>query len=236
MPWARWNCWFAMIVGLAGFLAAGCQQKMADQPSYEEYEPCELFADGTTAQQLVPGTVPRGHLRIDSALFAGRDSLVNTPTAEVAMAAGERAEDPTVQQVLDAEALAYEGLVTEFPLPVSRKFVEHGRNRYMIYCVVCHDAVGDGRGKIVDRGYTRPPSYHIERLRSAPVGYLFRVIGEGYGSMPSYAAQIPPRDRWAIVAYLRALQLSQHFPEEELPETLKARLRESDQVAARRAE
>ena len=83
----------------------------------------------------------------------------------------------------------------------------------MIYCVVCHDPLGTGQGKIVERGYTAPPSYHIERLRNAPVGYLFAVISEGYGSMPSYGAQIPVRDRWAIVGYLRALQASQHFPE-----------------------
>jgi mono/diheme cytochrome c family protein len=83
----------------------------------------------------------------------------------------------------------------------------------MIYCVVCHDPLGTGHGTIVQRGYTPPPSYHIERLRTAPVGHLFAVISEGYGSMPSYADQIPTRDRWAIVAYLRALQASQHYPE-----------------------
>ena len=96
----------------------------------------------------------------------------------------------------------------------------------MIYCVVCHDAAGTGRGKIVERGYTRPPSYHIDRLRRAPVGHFFRVITLGYGSMPSYAAQIPPRDRWAIVAFVRALQLSQHFPEDQLPADLRKRLAE----------
>ena len=82
--------------------------------------------------------------------------------------------------------------------------LEHGYHRFMIYCVVCHDPLGTGQGKIVERGYTAPPSYHIERLRNVPVGYLFAVISEGYGSMPSYGAQIPVRDRWAIVGYLRA--------------------------------
>jgi hypothetical protein len=87
----------------------------------------------------------------------------------------------------------------------------------MIYCVVCHDPLGTGRGKIVERGYTQPPSYHIERLRKAPVGRFFDVMTNGYGSMPDYKQQIPPWDRWAIAAYVRALQLSQHFPAKDLP-------------------
>ena len=99
--------------------------------------------------------------------------------------------------------------------------LEHGYHRFMIYCVVCHDPLGTGQGKIVQRGYTAPPSYHIERLRKAPVGYLFAVISEGYGSMPSYGAQIPVRDRWAIVGYLRALQASQHFPEAKLTDEMR---------------
>src|SRR5207244_4500643 len=97
-----------------------------------------------------------------------------------------------------------------------------GRTRYMIYCAVCHDPLGTGRGKIVERGYTQPPSYHIDRLRSVPVGHLFDVITNGYGSMPDYKQQISPHDRWAIVAYLRALQLSQHFPENALTEDMRA--------------
>ena len=102
--------------------------------------------------------------------------------------------------------------VDTFPFPVTREVLEHGRERYMIYCVVCHDPLGTGRGKIVERGYTQPPSYHIERLRNVAVGHFFEVITNGYGSMPDYKQQVPPRDRWAIAAYIRALQLSQHFP------------------------
>ncbi len=106
--------------------------------------------------------------------------------------------------------------VDTFPFPVTRAVLEQGRNRYTIYCVVCHDSLGTGRGKIVERGYTPPPSYHIERLRHVAVGHFFDVITNGYGSMPDYKQQIPVRDRWAIAAYVRALQLSQHFPENEL--------------------
>ncbi len=105
----------------------------------------------------------------------------------------------------------YSGIET-FPFPVTLDVVKHGQNRFMIYCVVCHDALGTGHGKIVERGYTRPPSYHIDRLRQAPVGHFFEVISKGYGSMPSYGSQVPPLDRWAIIAYIRALQTSQRFP------------------------
>src|SRR5262249_5745930 len=112
--------------------------------------------------------------------------------------------------------------IDTFPFPITAEVLQHGQNRYMIYCIVCHDALGTGRGKIVERGYTPPPSFHIERLRTAPVGHFFDVMTKGYGSMPSYRKQVPPRDRWAIIAYIRALQLSQHFPERELTESMRA--------------
>src|SRR5205085_3233880 len=94
---------------------------------------------------------------------------------------------------------------------------QRGQERYMIFCVVCHDPLGTGQGKIVERGYTPPPSFHIARLRQAPVGHFFDVITNGYGSMPEYRAQVPPRDRWAIVAYIRALQRSQHATLKDVP-------------------
>ncbi len=110
--------------------------------------------------------------------------------------------------------------------------LEHGYNRFMIYCVVCHDPLGTGKGKIVERGYTAPPSYHIERLRDVPAGYLFAVISEGYGSMPSYSNQIPVRDRWAIAGYLRALQLSQHYPEAKLTDAMREEYKKQAKPAA----
>src|SRR5262249_49418566 len=105
-----------------------------------------------------------------------------------------------------------------FPFEVTEEVLRHGRDRYMIYCVVCHDAAGTGLGTVVQRGYSPPPSYHIDRLRNVPVGHLFKVVSLGYGSMPSYRKQINAPDRWAIVAYIRALQLSQHFPAQEVTE------------------
>ncbi len=220
--------WASVLVLL---LACGCQQKMAAQPSFDTYEPCEFFKDGMTARQLPQGTVARGHLRIDSALFTGIEpgSAARSPAAS---SAGNSSQQPSVDRLLAAEAARFEGVVDEFPIPVTREVVEHGRNRFMIYCVVCHDPLGAGHGKIVERGYTKPPSYHIDRLRDAPVGHFFRVITEGYGSMPSYAAQIPVRDRWAIVAYVRALQLSQHFSRDELPEQLRQKWQAKEQKLA----
>jgi cbb3-type cytochrome c oxidase subunit III len=95
------------------------------------------------------------------------------------------------------------------PFPVTREVLDRGRERYNIYCSPCHSELGDGNGMIVQRGYRRPPSYHIDRLRQAPVGHFFDVMTNGFGAMPDYASQVPPRDRWCIIAYIRALQLSQ---------------------------
>jgi hypothetical protein len=95
------------------------------------------------------------------------------------------------------------------PFPVTEDVLARGRERFNIYCAPCHSRLGDGNGMIVQRGFRAPPSYHTERLRKAPLGYFFDVMTEGFGAMPEYASQIPPRDRWCIVAYIRALQLSQ---------------------------
>jgi mono/diheme cytochrome c family protein len=92
---------------------------------------------------------------------------------------------------------------------VTEEVVRRGRERYDIFCAMCHGPVGQGDGMIVRRGYRQPPSYHEDRLRRAPVGYFFRVMTEGFGAMPPYKSQVPVQDRWAIAAYVRALQLSQ---------------------------
>ncbi|MGH7821235.1 MAG: c-type cytochrome [Candidatus Binatia bacterium] len=107
--------------------------------------------------------------------------------------------------------------VDTFPFGVDSRLLERGRDRYDIYCAPCHDRVGAGRGMVVRRGFRQPPSFHEQRLREAAVGYFFDVITNGFGVMPDYAAQIAVRDRWAIVAYLRALQLSQHATTAEVP-------------------
>jgi cytochrome c553 len=115
-------------------------------------------------------------------------------------------------------------LVTTFPMPVTREVLERGRERFDIYCSVCHGRTGEGNGIIVQRGFPVPPSYHIDRLRQAPVGHFFDVMTQGYGIMYSYAERVKPEDRWAIAAYIRALQLSHNMKLAELPADERARL------------
>jgi cytochrome c553 len=115
-------------------------------------------------------------------------------------------------------------LVTTFPMPITRELLERGRERFDIYCSVCHGRTGGGNGMIVQRGFPVPPSYHIDRLRQAPVGHFFDVMTQGYGIMYSYAERVKPEDRWAIAAYIRALQLSQNMKLAELPSSERAKL------------
>jgi mono/diheme cytochrome c family protein len=104
------------------------------------------------------------------------------------------------------------------PFPVTKEVLERGRERYNIYCAPCHSRIGDGNGFIPSRGFTRmPPSYHIPRLQKAPLGYFFDVMTNGFGIMPDYASQVSPEDRWKIVAYIRALQLSQSASMKDVP-------------------
>lgn len=119
-------------------------------------------------------------------------------------------------------------LVDKFPIPVTAEVLERGQERFNIFCSPCHDRLGTGRGMVVQRGYRQPPSFHIERLRAAPAGHFFDVMTKGLGAMPDYAAQIPPRDRWAIVAYVRALELSQSATLEDVPAAERERLAEPE--------
>ena len=107
--------------------------------------------------------------------------------------------------------------VATLPVPVTRQLLERGQQRFNIYCSPCHDRTGSGEGRVVTRGLRRPPSYHIDRLRQAPPGYFFDVMTNGFGVMPDYRAQIPVADRWAIIAYIRVLQLSQHAALDDVP-------------------
>lgn len=114
--------------------------------------------------------------------------------------------------------------VQQFPFPVTKEVLLRGQNRFNIYCTPCHDRLGDGNGMVVRRGYRHPPSYHIDRLRQAADGYIFDVITNGFGAMPDYAAQIPVRDRWTIVAYIRALQLSHNASINDVPPDARGQL------------
>lgn len=138
---------------------------------------------------------------------------------------GEQGQQPGQQQAgQEGEAPA-----ELFPFPITLEVLELGRERYNIYCAVCHDRVGTGQGVIVQRGFSRPPSLHIERLREAPVGHYFDVITNGWGAMPNYGYMIPVRDRWAIIAYIRALQLSQNATIEDVPPEQRDQLASEEQ-------
>ncbi len=111
-----------------------------------------------------------------------------------------------------------------FPFPITRADLERGRERYNVYCTPCHDYTGSGEGMIVQRGFPQPPSYHIQRLRTAPVGHFYGVITNGFGAMYSYAARIEPADRWRIAAYIRVLQLSRNATIGDVPPAERAKL------------
>jgi mono/diheme cytochrome c family protein len=111
-----------------------------------------------------------------------------------------------------------------FPFPVTIQVMNRGQERFNIYCSECHGKLGDGNGMIPSRGYRRPPSFHTDTLRAAKTGHFFDVMTNGFGAMPTYAPQVPVNDRWAIIAYIRALQLSQHGTVNDLPPNLRASL------------
>jgi mono/diheme cytochrome c family protein len=115
-------------------------------------------------------------------------------------------------------------LVTTLPSPVTRELLERGQERYNIHCSPCHDRTGDGNGMIVQRGFPRPPSFHVDRLRQAPIGHFYDVITHGYGIMYSYAARVEAADRWAIAAYIRVLQTSQNGQVADVPEEDRTKL------------
>jgi mono/diheme cytochrome c family protein len=178
-PRTRRAAWLVLAL-----LAGACRQDMAEQPRYDPLEASRFFPDGQAARPRVAGTVARGELADDTALFTGK---------------------------------AEGRLVDKVPVAVTPEVLARGRERFDIYCSPCHDRVGTGKGMIVRRGYRQPPSLHDERLRQAPAGHFFDVVTNGFGVMPAYAAQVPVHDRWAIVAYIRALQRSQHATLADVP-------------------
>jgi len=158
----------------------GCHTDMWVQPRTKALSESKFYPDGQASRPLVAGTIARDHLRDDDAFFTG-------------------AKDGKWLDTL--------------PLPVTEALLKRGQDRFKVYCTPCHGQLGNGKGMIAQRGLAlkRPVgNYHTERLRAMPVGYFYDVITNGYGAMYSYASRIQPQDRWAVVAYIRALQLAQH--------------------------
>ncbi|HEY7789904.1 MAG TPA: cytochrome c [Vicinamibacterales bacterium] len=149
------------------------------------------------------------------------------PLRQTEFFSSSRSERPLVRGTvargqLREDTLLYTGMLDgkaadEFPYPVTEAMVQRGQDRFNIYCSPCHGRTGRGDGMIVRRGFHKPPSYFDARLMNAPVGHFFDVITNGFGAMQDYKAQVPVRDRWAIAAYIRALQLSEHAPLADVP-------------------
>jgi mono/diheme cytochrome c family protein len=194
------------------FASVGCRRDMQDQPKMRPYRSTSFFGDGLSARPPVPGTVPRGFLRTDREFFTGKKNTQTgstgsqSPAAQPAVSPGQNA---TSTNVTSQNAVSYPDAVDTFPFAITEQILARGKERYEIFCSVCHGLTGYGDGMIVRRGFRRAASYHDDRLRQAPVGHFFDVVTNGWGAMPSYAAQIPAQDRWAIIAYIRALQYSQ---------------------------
>ena len=149
-----------------------------------------------------------------------------------------RSERPLVENAVARGAIADDELFVpkdsnNFPLRVDLQLLDRGEERYKIFCSPCHGLQGDGNGMVVLRGMKQPPSYHQDRLRQAPNGYIYDVTTNGFGQMLGYSAQIPPHDRWAIIAYIRALQLSRNAKVTDLPAELREKLNQSEAPAAK---
>ena len=174
-------------------------------------------------------------------LLACQQQMADQPRYKPLQKSGFFGDDRSARPVVEgtvargqlrADAHFYTGksggkLVDTFPFPITRAVLLRGQERFNIFCAPCHDRVGTGQGTVVRRGFRAPASYHVDRLRQAPVGHFFDVMTHGFGAMSDYAEQIPAEDRWAIAAYIRALQLSQHAALADVPEKERQRLLET---------
>ena len=204
---------FAFCLLFFAFFASACRQDMHDQPKYEIYEKSNFdsFKKDESASRPIPSnTVARGHLNDDTLLYTGK--LDQTGNQSQSQGTGE-----------------FSSFANTFPFEVKTEDIRRGGERFNIYCSVCHDRTGSGQGMVVKRGYKQPPTFHSDRLRNAPAGYIFDVITRGFGAMPDYSAQIGARDRWLIVAYIRALQLSQNTNQNELTPEEKNKIQSSEE-------
>ncbi len=191
-------------------------QNMYDQPKYQPLAESPLWPDGQSARPLVPGVVVHsgGAWADTSSGRAGLQPMLPALTATY----------PVDEQGKRRANLPEEPPTLQNPIPLTVENLQRGRERFDTYCAPCHSPAGDGDGMVVRRGFPRPPSYHTERLRRAADQHFYDVISHGYGVMYPYADRIEPHDRWAIVGYIRALQLSQNARLGDVPEGERNRL------------
>jgi hypothetical protein len=179
-----------LLVGAAALmLIAGCRQDMQDQPKIISQRGSDFFSDHRGARPQVANTVARGQLHADSYFYTG-----------VVQGANGYREEKNLM-----------------PFPVTLEVLQRGQERFNIYCSTCHSRVGNGLGMVVERGYKPAANFHDQVRLSQPLSHYFYAMSHGYGAMPDYSAQIAPVDRWAIAAYIRALQLSQAATAEDVP-------------------
>jgi mono/diheme cytochrome c family protein len=172
---------------------AACRQDMQDQPKYLAYRESTFFKDNSSMRHPPEGTVARGFLKADTQFYTGKMPAGQGGAAATGQAGGTTGSKEAPD-------------VTTFPFQITDEVMSRGKERFEIYCSACHGLTGQGDGMIVRRGYRKPPTFTDQRLLASPVGHYFDVITNGWGAMPSYAPQVPVHDRWAIIAYIRALQ------------------------------
>lgn len=198
------------VAALAALCLAGCGRWVEDmfsQPKYIPGRTAPMFPDGQAQRQPPSGSVAQSS-----------GTLASTSS-------GREGRDEVSQMRLAAQAPTY-------PHPVTAALLARGQERYGIFCLPCHGPLGDGDGWIVRRGFPPPPSYHSDRLRQVDDRHVYEVITQGYGIMYSYADRLSPQDRWAVVAFVRTLQASQHVAAADLPIDLRKRLAMASQGAA----
>lgn len=239
---------------LLASVATACQQRMAEQPYYRPYDESAFYADHRSARPLEEGVFHRSQRLSSDPMISGLSTQGREPQSVTILdekgAAVSTKTSPGIPNRVD-------NFVTTFPFEVTTEDLKRGKERYTVYCVPCHGVLGNGRGKIVERAYLEPTSFHTHSvtpdeaefrkakrpqepmaplghsrgfsfykiqvpLKDVPVGYMFEVITRGYGGMPDYSSQISPEDRWRIVAYVRALQLSQGADPKKLPDAVRA--------------
>ncbi|MGH9875130.1 MAG: c-type cytochrome [Pyrinomonadaceae bacterium] len=206
----RRRVFLILLLSAVCLLSFGCRVDMQDQPKMKPFRSSTFFRDGLSTRQPIEGAVARGFLKEDTEFYTGKKAgkpSTNAPVPAQAPA-GPQPSGATAAPALQGPA-AYPDDVEVFPIAVTEDVVTRGKERYEIFCSACHGLTGNGDGMIVRRGFRRAASFNDDRLRQAPVGHFFDAITNGWGAMPSYAPQIPTEDRWAITAYIRALQLSQ---------------------------
>ena len=206
-------------VVLVTVLLLGCEKAMHDMYDQRKYKPLaasDLFSDGQSARPLPPGTIVHS-----GGAMAGASS---GRTGEQPLLGSQGEPHPT--HLGEHAAHEHRGIPQTNPLPITQALLRQGQERYNIYCAPCHSPLGDGDGMVARRGFPRPPSYHTDRLRNAPDSHFFSVITQGYGAMYPYADRLSEHDRWAVVAYIRALQLSQHAELADVPEDTRGKLKE----------